>query len=945
MIKLLLRDPVAREDVERFARGEGFSRTYDTPWTNGHRTTNWRLGEDLLAFIAESTTGAALLIARGPGEEALGRRLGERFGVEMAAEALDTARRAGEPAQRIRTLGRLSLLVRDEDPVGDEVVSLLGERLLDASAPVRWAAFDAALAILPAKLDDAIAASARRYADMQPAAETWADRRRHDEEARAKQAAAQHKADRRARLAALAEGHRWPELHEAALAVIADEPQSVLGWKNRALALEGQGRNAAALVFMHGAAALAEADERTGLAEPIARIAARVGRPSDEIAEEIVNAALALHEKLDAADKDDELVEALRALVRMSTGAEAELSLALGIALQESFRKDAPEILARAVKLLPELPEAWYALAEARAQWKDRDDAAAAYHEALARLGAPAPRSPAAVRARRVYEAMRAGRPVTPIKVLGDLMSHHLSKGRHDRLLPVAEQVLALDREHAQAWQNRALALTFLNRHEEAIAAYVDAIAVLDRALAGREPSASDPRGLMHFNRACELARLGKKEEALADLRAAMRHDPKWGKKAREDDYFSTLWGDREFVLVASGRDGKTTTPEEVRGLIDRCMGLFYRGDGDEALEAGEEAIGAAEALGDPGLLSDALKTYGNALTYLRGPDEGIQKLRRAVELAEAAFASAPEKRSEARHLLGAAHHAARDYASAEAHYRKALDERVAGLGEGHWLLAKSYGDLARLESDQGRGAAQVAATIELGRRALQRFLATDPAGDDRFEALFDLATLSSNLGFVQLEAGAYDSALVALEEAAESLGAMVAAGRRPAESLTRNALRHAVKLGERAGDGPARARVDRLASRLFEILEPSPRVRAERLYWSQLRAGAHELVQAGTAEADIAAAMREALRGGEVPEPVRSHPAFQNLAIELATRLGRRGDVVLVAMALSTAMQGGSLDEALSQLEGLAVAEAQMSDEDVSDDDDDLGEDDEDDA
>jgi hypothetical protein len=943
VIKLLLKNPLAREDVERFARGEGFSRTYDTPWTNGLRTTNWRLGEDLIAFIAESTTSAALLIARGPGEEALAVRLGERFEVERADLALAAARAASAPAQRIRTLGRVSLLLRDDDPVADELVSLLAERLVDANAAVRWAAFDAALAIVPAKLDEAVAASAQRYPDMAPAAETWADRRRRDEEARAKQAAAQQKADRRARLAALAEAGRWSELLDAAIGVITDEPQSALGWKHRALALEGQGRPAAALVFMHAARALAEGDERKDTAEPLARLAARLERPSDETAEEIVTAVLALHEKLDAADKEDELVEALRALLQTNTGAEAELTLALGLALQGSFRKDAPEVLARTAELVPELPEAWYVLAEARAQWRDRDDAPAAYQKALGLLGAPGPRSPAAFRALRVYEGMCAGRPVTQVKVLGDLMSHHLSKGRHAELLPVAEQVLALDRDHVQAWQNRALALTFCNRHEEAIGAYGEAIAVMDRVFAGREPSASDPRGLMHFNRACERARLGDKDRALADLRAAMRHDPTWGKKAREDDYFSALWGDRDFVLVASGRDGKTTTAEEVRRLVDRCMGLFYRGDGDEAIEAGEEALGAAEALGDPGLLSDALKTYGNALTYLRGPEEGMKKLRRAVELAERAFADAPEKRSEARHLLGAAHHAARAFEAAEAHYREALAERIAGLGEGHWLLGKSYGDIARLEADAGRGAARVAETIELGRRALRSFLGTSPAGDDRFEALFDFATLSSNLGFVQLEAGAFDAALVALEEAAESLGAMVAGGRRPADSLTRGALRHAVRLGEYAGEGPHRARVDALASRLFEILEPSPRVRAERLYWSQLRAGAEELVRAGSAEADIASAMREALRGGEVPEPVRSHPAFHNLAIELATRLGRRGDIVLVAMALSTAMQGGSLDEALSQLEGLAVSEAQMADAGVSDEDDDLGDEDDD--
>lgn len=101
--------------------------------------------------------------------------------------------------------------------------------------------------------------------------------------------------------------------------------------------------------------------------------------------------------------------------------------------------------------------------------------------------------------------------------------------------------------------------------------------------------------------------------------------------------------------------------------------------------------------------------------------------------------------------------------------------------------------------------------------------------------------------------------------------------------------------------------------------------MRAERLYWATLRAGARELAARGVSETEIAAAMREALRGNDIPEPVRSHPAFANLPLELATRLGRRGDLVLVMMALSTAMAGGSLDEALENLEGIAVAEVEI--------------------
>ena len=536
-----------------------------------------------------------------------------------------------------------------------------------------------------------------------------------------------------------------------------------------------------------------------------------------------------------------------------------------------------------------------------------------------------------AARAEKLYELVRT----TPeaAGILSTLMSRALDHHRHDVLLDAAERAIALDADDVFAHQNRAVALTFLERHEAAIAAYGEALSVMDRVFEEEGEPEADPRGLMRFNRACELAQLGRRDEALVDLAAAVELDESWGKKARKDAYFQAIWTDPDFRRIAAGFVDAGPTEPVTRALVERCSGHFYRGEAEEALAVGEEAEAAAEVLGDPGLLSDARKTYGNALTYLRGPAEGIPKLESAVELAMAAFPDKPERRAEAWHLLGAAYHAARAWEKAEACYREALEDRRRGFGDASLQLAKSYGDMARLEADRGLDARVVAATIDRGRALLRAFLAGETRKDERIEALFDLATLSSNLGVAWLDAGEIELALAALEEATDALGAIAAAGRRPSPSSTKSAALHVLRLIEKADEGQ-RARAAGLSSRLFVLLEPSPRVRAERLYWATLRVGARELVARGTSPVDVASAMREAVRGAEVPEPVRSHPAFRNLALELATRLARRGDMVFVAMALSTAMASGELDAALERLEGLAVAEAEAAEGVIPDDD-----------
>ncbi|HSN97693.1 MAG TPA: hypothetical protein VLS89_05320, partial [Candidatus Nanopelagicales bacterium] len=110
MIKQLLRAAVARDEVDGFARDNGFARSFDPPWTDGIRTTNWRRGEDLVALITDGPSGATLLAAKGPGEAELARRFGERFGARGLSEEIAEARTADGAAARARASLRLGLL-------------------------------------------------------------------------------------------------------------------------------------------------------------------------------------------------------------------------------------------------------------------------------------------------------------------------------------------------------------------------------------------------------------------------------------------------------------------------------------------------------------------------------------------------------------------------------------------------------------------------------------------------------------------------------------------------------------------------------------------------------------------------------------------------------------------------------------------------------------------
>lgn len=149
-----------------------------------------------------------------------------------------------------------------------------------------------------------------------------------------------------------------------------------------------------------------------------------------------------------------------------------------------------------------------------------------------------------------------------PFETLDDLetaMTEAHADERWEEALTLADQLVLVDPDASPAWQIRAISRTYLMRHEEALGAYDDALHHIGRLLDEADDEVevefldggdadTDPRAVLHFNRACELAFLGRREEAFDGLRASMAYDPNFGPAARRDDYFKAYFRDPEFL-------------------------------------------------------------------------------------------------------------------------------------------------------------------------------------------------------------------------------------------------------------------------------------------------------------------------------------------------------------------------------------------------------------
>ncbi len=225
-------------------------------------------------------------------------------------------------------------------------------------------------------------------------------------------------------------------------------------------------------------------------------------------------------------------------------GLDASLAPLLAF-LEGSLGKD-EKLLMRALDAAPDSAACALALAR-QIERRDRATASSLYEKVLARLrDGEAASSPAAQMIARV-----AGEPTLP-QVLEPLAVLVYERADRTRALALAEELVAIDPKAYAGWITRAHCLLFELRYEDAVRAYDEAIAAVDRSVEqgtifGKTTFVEDPRPLLHFNQACALGRLERKEEALEALRRAVRGNARYAEGARTEDWLECVWGLAEF--------------------------------------------------------------------------------------------------------------------------------------------------------------------------------------------------------------------------------------------------------------------------------------------------------------------------------------------------------------------------------------------------------------
>jgi hypothetical protein len=246
---------------------------------------------------------------------------------------------------------------------------------------------------------------------------------------------------------------------------------------------------------------------------------------------------------------------------------------------------------------------------------------------------------------------------------------------------------------------------------------------------------------------------------------------------------------------------------------------------------------------------------------------------------------------------------------------------REAALGGEAFEIAITLGDLARLASD--RQDIDGALKLQTRTREVLEIVVKKISGDDRLDALLNLALNEGNRAALAVQAKLAPSIVLDHADAtAAFLEQLVeGGGSYPTQTLPR--IRRVLAETLEAGvPAEITARAVQIANRLLILEHPDPKVRAEKIYWAVLRGGIRDLVARGVAETEIAAGIARAVRGADPGEPVASHPAFNNLAAEFASRLRGGGDLVMVAMSLDLAASGAQpVEEAIGGLETFALA------------------------
>ncbi|MEZ4409403.1 MAG: hypothetical protein R3A52_23470 [Polyangiales bacterium] len=497
---------------------------------------------------------------------------------------------------------------------------------------------------------------------------------------------------------------------------------------------------------------------------------------------------------------------------------------------------------------------------------------------------------------------------------------------RWDEAAALADAMVEADPDAVLAWQTRANARTFGLRHEEAAAAYDDALRELDRIVAGGSSFVTDPRSSMEFNRACVLAKLGRRDDALDGLRRAIAYDEKWAGEARADDYFEALWSDPEFLAVVRGDPGARRTraqrsPEYGRALLIAVNGDMARGDARAAVANATEALSLAEALDAPQLAVTAGLLLGYARVAVGELDAGLEVARRARARLDAIADAPAQWRAEQLAEFVTPLTLAGRFDEAERASRDALSARVDAFGErstavliGHHQL---LGILAARGAPEPEQLAVLDRALSLARVVVRESPDEAEPRAQRAQLLARRATLTAEPGEV---ATLLDEAVGELERALPLGGLRAAHVDMVLDVTERAASTAAGEAGERLVASHARA---------LAILYPGPAEREERLFWRRMRRDAQALRMQGVDDARIASMLSDALRGEGASEG-----AFDGFGDHIArAAAGHPTLMVLAPMSIETATLSGDVMRTFDDLEDMILG---GGDEDYDDEDED---------
>ncbi|APR84316.1 TPR domain protein [Minicystis rosea] len=916
----------------------GFARTADFPFENGIREIHYRIGEGRAVVVVGAQEGATVIRFHAV-EAALAAEVARVLEAVEPAALIVAVREASEPRAAIRAIGRLAVVFYVPDhPAFEEALDAALARLTDPHALVRWTAGRVVPGTLR-KVEAAFAAAKDRFPEL---TEPWESIRvacERKEDGTLGDGPTDDVAELARRAAEGAENKQWRRVALAAEAWLSQRPDSDEAAYFRAMAHRGLGEPLLALAWIAGAVwhmrlsaeterrMVEERPENGSLFDPARKeaTAAAWQIEMDVIAVEAraaVDAAahedrlFAVFEGWAARAKDrvggagGALGAAAQALAGLIPGLDPLLAW-LRVSTRFGATPDDHETLLREAE---DSPWVWQVRAEHLAE-DDFMASVGAWEEARRLLVEGAAPSPLAARIARLQAL--AGQTQTETGILEALMRSAYDRRDWDDAAMRADLLIERDPDSALAWQIRANARTFGLRHEEAVPAYDEALEALDRIIEVEGKTyLDDPRSALEFNRACVLAKLRRRAEALEGLRRAVKRDAKWAQRAAEDDYFEALWQDTEFLSIVRGDAAarllaEEKTPAHVVGLLQRANAAMAQLDATAAVALASEALGIARVL-DHGILRVSAGMIAGYVTVVKGDAEaGIALANEARAELDAMADADPAWRAEQLGEQVTVLLAAQRWEDAESVWRDALAARIAAFGEASLPVVLSYNQLTLIEIGRRASLEERAATLARGEERLRELLARTP---DDAEAHAQRASFAAGRADLTNDA---EARTTLMETAAEALEKSAALG-----GLR---LQHVDKVltvvEQTEAQSALRERLGAVHARLVTLLFPDPAEREERLFWRRIRHEVRALQSLGHDDASIAAALADLIRG-QAPAMVRELGVFKGFAEHMArATAGYRMLAVMAPMALQTAVASGNVLNAIDQLEGLLLS------------------------